>query len=418
MRLTLLTSAALVAACLSAGTALAQKTAPRAAPTNDECLACHGDPTAAGANGRSVDVSPDKFGASIHGQSGITCVGCHADLAGAVEFPHAEKLAPVACSTCHDAAGAKYDTSVHAEARRASTDSVAAACKDCHGTHEIRASSDPESPTYHLNLPATCGRCHGNADIIRRGRIAIGDVVTQFQDSIHGQALSKSGLMVAPDCKDCHNAHDIKRKTDRSSTVFRTTVPATCGKCHEGIERRYLGGVHGDAMAKGRPDAPVCVTCHSAHQIQRTEGATWKSQVLAECGSCHPESNRTYRDTFHGQETQLGFMRVATCADCHGAHDIFPKRDARSTVSTARVVATCKKCHPGASESFAKYDPHADRHNHARNPMLFYASKFMEALLIGVFAFFGLHSALWASRAVKPGLARSPRPRPSRRSEE
>ena len=53
-------------------------------------------------------------------------------------------------------------------------------------------SKDPDSPTYHLNLPATCGRCHGNAEIIRKGRIAIGDVVAQFQDSIHGQALARA----------------------------------------------------------------------------------------------------------------------------------------------------------------------------------------------------------------------------------
>jgi hypothetical protein len=144
----------------------------------------------------------------------------------------------------------------------------------------------------------------------------------------------------------------------------------------------------------------------------------WKSQILDECGSCHPESKRTFRDTFHGQETQLGFMRVATCADCHGSHAVFPKRDVRSTVSSARLVSTCMKCHPGANPSFTQYDPHADRHNRARNPLLFYASKFMEALLIGVFAFFGIHTALWASRAVKPDLASSSRPDTGRRSQE
>jgi len=125
--------------------------------------------------------------------------------------------------------------------------------------------------------------------------------------------------------------------------------------------------------------------------------------VLRECGSCHAESIRTYRDTFHGQETQLGFMRVAACADCHGAHDIFAKRDPRSTISSARIVSTCRKCHAGANESFASYDPHADRSDHDRNPLLFDAAKFMEALLIGVFAFFGIHTTLWASRSVKAG---------------
>jgi hypothetical protein len=409
MRLTRSVPGVLLAACLTAATAFAQKPAAQAAqkpPSNDDCLACHGDASAAGANGRSVAVLPDKFGASIHGLSGVACVDCHADLAKSAEFPHAEKLAPASCVKCHDRAAALYDVSVHAEARRAQAQSVAAACKDCHGSHEIKPVNDPDSPTYHLNLPATCGRCHGNAEIIRKGRIAIGDVVAQFQDSIHGRALARSGLTVAPNCKDCHNAHDIKRRTDASSPVYRTAIPATCGKCHQGVERRYQASVHGEALAKGRPDAPVCVSCHSAHQIARTEGEAWKSHVLAECGSCHPESKKTFRDTFHGQETQLGFMRVATCADCHGAHEIYPKRDARSTVSTARLVSTCAKCHSGSNPSFARYDPHADRRNRARNPLLFFTSKFMESLLIGVFAFFGIHTALWASRAVKPGVGR------------
>jgi hypothetical protein len=109
---------------------------------------------------------------------------------------------------------------------------------------------------------------------------------------------------------------------------------------------------------------------------------------------------------------------VATCADCHGSHSIYPKRDVRSTVSAARLVSTCRKCHAGANPSFAQYDPHADRHSRARNPLLFFASKFMEALLIGVFAFFGIHTALWASRAVKPDLASSSRPDTGRRSQE
>jgi hypothetical protein len=288
---------------------------------------------------------------------------------------------------------------------------VAAACKDCHGTHEIRRAQDPDSPTYHLNLPATCGRCHGNAEIIRKGRIAVGNVVAQFQDSIHGQALARSGLLSAPNCSDCHGFHDIKRKSDPSSRVFRTTVPATCGKCHEGIERRYQVGIHGQELAKGNPEAPVCVTCHSAHTIERVEGGSWRLQVLAECGSCHKQSIRTYRDTFHGQVTQLGLVRVATCADCHAAHDIFPKRDPRSRVSAGHLVATCGRCHKGANASFVKYDPHADRADRARNPLLFYAAKFMTVLLTGVFLFFGVHTVLWISRSVPMPRRRPKAPR-------
>lgn len=374
--------------------------AATAAPTNDDCMACHGDAGLTGANGRSVAVTAEKFAASIHGQMGQACVACHTDLATVTEFPHAERLAPANCAACHEQPTRDYDQSVHAEARRATKDSVAAACKDCHGAHDIRSVKDPDSPVHHLNLPNTCGRCHGNPEIIKKGRIAVGNVVAQFQDSIHGQALSRSGLVTAPNCSDCHGAHAVRRKTDPASPVFHSTVPATCGKCHEGIQRRYAVGVHGEAVARGNPEAPNCATCHTAHGITRTQGDSWKAQGLNECGSCHKEAVRTYRDTFHGQVTRLGFMRVATCSDCHGAHDVFPKADPRSMVSEARLVQTCARCHEGATASFAQYDPHADRGNRERNPVLYYAARFMHVLLIGVFAFFGIHTALWFSRGV------------------
>jgi len=299
-----------------------------------------------------------------------------------------------------------YDRGIHAQARRAASDSVAAACADCHGSHDIRPSSDPESRTHHLKLIDTCGRCHGDEETIKRGRIAVGNVVDLFRDSIHGKALLKSGLSVAPSCADCHGAHDIRRKQDPESQVFRTTIPGRCGTCHEGITREYAQGVHGTQLAKGSPLAPVCTDCHTAHGIRRAEVEAWRLDVVTECGTCHEQSNRTFRDTFHGQVTSLGFTRVAACADCHGAHAIFPTDDPRSMVSAKHVTATCQKCHEGATARFAQYDPHADPHNRERNTLLYYTARFMKLLLGGVFSFFGLHTLLWFGREAHVAIAR------------
>ena len=135
----------------------------------------------------------------------------------------------------------------------------------------------------------------------------------------------------------------------------------------------------------------------------------WRLEIVRECGTCHAQSLRTYRDTFHGQVTSLGFTRVARCSDCHGAHDIFPKSDLRSSVAPSRVVATCRKCHPQANANFARYDPHADDRDRARNPVLYYAARSMTWLLAGVFFFFGFHTAVWAAR---PLIARFVKKRP------
>jgi hypothetical protein len=405
-------------ASVSLAAAAPQKPAAPKPPSDDDCLACHGDASAARADGRPVAVKPEAFAESIHGMGGLACVDCHADLAKATEFPHAEKLAPARCSSCHEKAVASFDTGVHAQARRSSGNLSAATCADCHGSHDIRPSADPASRTNHAQLLETCGRCHGSEEIIKRGNIKIGNVVDLFRDSIHGKALIKSGLSVAPTCTDCHGSHDIRRKSDPASKVFRKTIPDTCSRCHEGIGREYWESVHGTQVAKGSPLAPVCSNCHTAHDIRRSDVEGWKLEVIKECGTCHEQSLETYRDTFHGQVTALGYSRVASCADCHGSHNVFPKADARSTVSNAKRVATCQKCHAGATPSFAQYDPHADPGNHERNPFLFYTAQFMKMLLLGVFSFFGLHTALWFGRGMQQKAADQMRRRKDKDSTE
>lgn len=379
---------------------------PRSGPTtplqaleNDDCLMCHGEADATAENGRSIAVDASRFSESIHGAMGFDCTTCHTDLQDA-ELPHATPLAKVDCAMCHEAAVTSFAGSIHASARRLDTNSVAATCVDCHTAHDIRPSTDPESTTYPLKLPATCSRCHGDPDIIAKGHIAIGNVGALFNDSIHGRAISSSGLLVAANCTSCHGAHDIRKKDDPESRVFRANIPNVCATCHEGIQAQFARGAHGAALAAGDGRGPVCSDCHSAHAIQRADAGTWRLDTINECGTCHADKIKTYRDTFHGQVTSLGFVRVAKCSDCHGAHEVLPKSDPRSMVSPDRVLATCQTCHPGASAGFADYDPHADKDNRDRNPELYYAARFMHWLLIGVFGFFGLHAALWLPRSA------------------
>jgi nitrate/TMAO reductase-like tetraheme cytochrome c subunit len=374
------------------------------APTADDCLTCHDDDTLKRANGSPIAVRKAVFQGSVHGS--MNCVDCHADLAHA-ELPHPDKLAKVDCATCHTDEVALYKQSAHAAAR-ADGSNVAATCTSCHGTHDIRSGKDPQSRTYHLNVAATCAACHGNAAVIAKGHIAAGDVAAPFNDSIHGRALSRSGLLVAPTCSDCHGPHDIRKKSDPASRVAMANVPATCGKCHEGIANQFAGSVHATILAKGRNGAPACQTCHTAHAIQQADNPAWQLTVVTQCGSCHQDKLKTYRDTFHGQVTNLGFRAVAACADCHGNHRILPASDPASPIARANLVQTCGKCHANANANFVKYDPHADKHNPERNAALYAAATSMKWLLFAVFGFFGLHTGLWLIRGVKEQRATPP----------
>ena len=419
-------------------------------PTAQECLACHADRDLKREKpvpGRGVSLFVDEAAlkGSAHGR--LECVACH-KTAGA---PHDERLPPVRCADCHQKARATlsegahgspkavkaqaraptcvachgthavapsaslgtetcatchrrqvglYRESIHARSRQR-PGSEAPTCRSCHGeAHALLAQSNPRSPTYHLNLPRTCAQCHADPELAKRYNIPVGNVYQLYMDSIHGRALTRSGLLVAANCSDCHGAHEIKPRTEPASRVHRTNVPATCGSCHAGILAAYRESIHGRQTAAANPLAPICIDCHTAHQIRRVEVEVWKLDIVTECGTCHVESLRTYRDTFHGKVTALGFTRVARCSDCHGSHDILPKSDPASRINPAKLVATCQRCHPAANPNFVRYDPHADPGNRARNPLLYYASRFMIWLLVGVFAFFGIHTALWSARGL------------------
>jgi hypothetical protein len=380
---------ALCVALLALGVLLLARGADAAEkPSDADCLICHGEATATRADGRPLGRDLPRFKDSVHGQLGASCVDCHVDLASA-ELPHPEKLAPAQCASCHPAAIEQYARSVHAgrAVRKGAT------CTGCHGVHDILPVKDPASPAYHLNVAATCGRCH--ADTAMMGARA--GIPAAFTASIHGQALSRRGLVVAPNCATCHGNHDVREPSDRESKVHRANVPATCGTCHAGIRREYDGSVHAAAVRKGEMGA-VCSDCHSAHDIRATVPA-WRLGVVKECGACHEESARTYRDGFHGQASTLGYTRVALCADCHGSHGILPKEDPRSRVSAENRVATCARCHPGANARFAAFDPHADPHDRTRSKPVYYTAKLMNLLLVGVFSFFAIHTALWFPRS-------------------
>jgi hypothetical protein len=373
------------------------------APTNDDCMMCHSDPEAKRADGSPVAVDADRFAASVHGQLELTCTDCHASLAAA-ELPHPEDLPKAECSACHDTAVTAYGASVHARARAADAPR-GATCADCHGAHDIQPSSEPQSRTYHLNLARTCGACHGEQ--APGARMPGGNVLAQFQDSIHGHALSRSGLLVAPSCASCHGAHDIRDNASAESRVHRTNVPGMCGDCHAGVERIYRESIHGQLAAQGSARAPVCIDCHTAHEVQRAQQDEFRLRVVSRaCGECHEESLATYRDTFHGQVTELGYAEVATCADCHSAHAQFPQSDPRSRVAPQNRLKTCQQCHPSATANFAQYDPHADAHSHERSALLYYSGRFMQLLLAGVFGFFGIHTGLWFARSLKELRAR------------
>lgn len=350
-----------------------------------DCLSCHGNPGMQDSSGHSISIAADAFHASVH--SALGCTACHSDIKA---FPHPAHIAPVNCANCHTQEAAGVTGSVHAGAG-------AHSCLTCHGNpHAIVKVTDPHSPVYPLNVPRTCGTCHGNAKLAAKHHIK--NVYGEYVDSIHGTALTKDGLLVAANCASCHGTHHILSRKDPRSSTYRTNIPGTCGKCHAGIEDKYVAGAHGKAMLAGNEKAPICTDCHTAHRIMEPQKTAFQETTVGKCGSCHEGKYATYRDTFHAQVSALGYTEVAHCWDCHGPHEVLPASDPRSPVNKANLVKTCGQCHKDANAKFVSYEPHADANNFHTNPALYSIRLFMDLLLWSVLGFFAIHTILWFMR--------------------
>ncbi len=371
-------------------------------PENSECFDCHDSIASGPAPAPKAGIAPafaaSPFAKSVHRQ--LACVDCHADIE---DIPHADKLRPAQCASCHTAAATDYASSIHGVSHQMGR-SAAARCVDCHGAHDIVSTDSLASPVSKFNLPRTCAKCHSNAAITTEYKIANPDATGHYVESIHGRALLQMGLIVAPSCNDCHGVHDIRRSVDQSSHTNHLNIARTCGKCHVGVEEIYRTSIHGKILAVGDKRGPVCSDCHTAHDIENPVNAHFKASSDQRCGQCHEDRLVHYRDTYHGKAMALGRPNVApdvaACYDCHGHHDVLPVSDPASRLSAGNIVGTCSRCHPGINASFTEYQPHANPLDRVNYPTLNKVFLFMTTLLVGTFAFFGIHTLFWLVRSV------------------
>ena len=366
---------------------------------NADCLRCHANRDLKAHDGRSMFVRASELTGSRH--VNVSCSQCHSEVNASRVRPCETITSKVDCSKCHAAVGQDFGRSIHGQLL-AKNDANAPSCKECHGTHGILGKQDPQSPTFPTKVPSLCGNCHleGHKAAVRYTGTQH-EIIPHYTESIHGKGLLKSGLTVTATCTSCHTAHRILPQKDPASTVNAKNVPATCGACHNGIEEQFVNSVHSASVTRTGQELPVCSDCHTAHSIRRADEDGFKLDIMAKCGRCHAEIAKTYFDTYHGKVSRLGYTKTAKCYDCHGAHDILKVTDPRSHLSRANVVATCQKCHSGATRRFAGYLTHATHHDPQRYPILFWSFWGMTTLLIGTFVISGIHTLLWLPRAFQ-----------------
>lgn len=331
-----------------------------------DCAGCHDDVV---------------FSSAAHPD--VACADCHTNI---TDNRHRRGVEPLtdeeSCGECHGRTLRDIGRSAH---------DGEATCSDCHGApHEIALNVDLASAVSPIHQIRHCGECHANG----------GMPIERYVESEHGRAILLSGLIAAPACSDCHGSHRIVPVDDRRSPTSHESSPDMCGACHVMLLEEWKTlSAHGVAWQEGE-EGPVCTDCHSSHGIASPTSATSRLQSPDTCGNCHEEYMTTFRDSFHGKAGHLGLSAGATCSDCHTPHKNVAADDPRSSVHPDNLVATCSQCHEGVTASFASFDPHNDPSNPADHLGVFIVWVAMTGLLIGVFAFFGIHDLLWLQRSL------------------
>ncbi len=371
--------------------------------SDDFCMSCHSSRELVRTVDGKVDslyVDAEHLKNSVHGNQ-IQCVKCHVNVSHS-KNPVCKDSGPVDCSICHAEVQFTYLNSIHGELLLKG-DPNAPSCAECHGKHEIKSSTDVTAPTFPRNVPKLCARCHREGEVAAvRYEGQEKDVVKHYTMSIHGKGLMESGLMVSAVCTSCHSAHFILPASDPRATVSSKNVAETCGNCHLGIFEQFKTSIHSPLVSKTDKKLPTCNDCHTAHEVARVDQKSFRQEILDECGTCHEYETNSYFETYHGKVSLLnaaGSEKTAKCSDCHGAHNILPVSDPKSTLSRENAIETCKKCHPNSNRKFVGYLTHATHHNRHKYPILFYTFWAMTGLLLGTFAFFGIHTLLWLPRS-------------------
>jgi cytochrome b subunit of formate dehydrogenase len=343
--------------------------------------------------GAATNPAPAKVAGKL---DNATCQSCHDGKKGKLEMPGSNGEKREVQIVVTD----KYARSAHAKME----------CVACH--KEIIDNVSPHQKAAGV-AKAECAQCHLDlweaakkdgkaAESPRLGIVA--DNVAAYKNSFHAKQNKDDPTRLNAICSDCHNVHtfDVPLRGTAERKEWHLTVPAICGKCHEDHLEDWTGSIHGkEAKEKKNLKTAVCSDCHTTHDIIGSSSDKAKLAITASCGDCHKEALASYRASYHGQVNSLGYAYTAKCFDCHGSHAIQPSKDPSSKMNEKNRLKTCQKCHSGkkdlplATAGFLSFSPHGNSHDFAKYPEIWITTKAMIALLIGVFAFFWLHSGLW-----------------------
>jgi hypothetical protein len=326
------------------------------------CMGCHEsrDLTKTFGNGEKLAlfVSAKDFNGTVH--SFLNCTDCHQKVSldshpGATAYPSRSAFvlsAVTACRTCHSDAQLQTKPN-HAFLMNNKTH--APPCTECHGSHSIKRISEWK-PTLAGNQ--YCLTCH-------RQKISMtmrnGEKLSLYIDP----SLLASSVHNKHACSDCHSdytreSHPVR--TFESNRKHSIAVSQVCSRCHADKSTAIKGNIHynlsfevGDTLiSQGNPKAPVCTDCHGFHKVGPKE--TYDTLSGVPCRKCHEQIFKLYSKSVHGLARANGEHKAPLCFSCHFAHEVKP------VAMAERIKTACLGCHKEVETAHRKWLPNADLH--------------------------------------------------------
>lgn len=257
-------------------------------------------PPQAGVARPMFDHGPSFTGKPLRTKIPNLCGDCHSNV---------ERMNPYGLRTDQLAA---YWTSGHGKALKERGEQRVAVCTDCHGAHNVLRPGDPASGTNPMNVPGTCGTCHGDPELMAEFDLPV-EITDEYRRSVHGSLLFDQGDTGAPTCATCHGNH-------AATPPGFATVTAVCGQCHRHAAMNFSKSIHADL-----PEHKGCVQCHGGgedrhfHLIERiTKPAGVMIQRYAHLLTSEPApSAAQVTEAIHPDPRKIMEHALPSCMECH-----------------------------------------------------------------------------------------------------
>ncbi len=303
------------------------------------CLTCHRHALSmalSSGEALSLSINESAYKSSVHGS--LLCSSCHTVFSTTKHpvrtFKNKKEysaLATKSCSMCHSDEQLRKSP-VHSSLL------AKAACVECHGSHSIKGIVAQKAAAPETQY---CLSCH-------KGKLSMsfksGESVSVFVDDLSLRSSVHGKLR----CTECHaefskSKHPVRVFKGRRD--YSITTSDMCGRCHSDANTKYGGSIHLSLLKSGNLTAPACTDCHGFHSVTKAG----KDLGLASCNKCHSDMKNSYEASVHNRARMQGKKDAPVCSSCHHAHDV------QSTKMTAGIKDACLACHKNALDTHKKW---------------------------------------------------------------